>query len=261
MKLSISNIAWGNESDKEMYKYLMDVKFNAIEIAPTRIIKENPYDNLDKARDIANKLNNYYSLEISSMQSIWYGKTGNIFNSDDAEELIKYTKKAIDFANTIRCKNLVFGCPKNRIIPEGKNEDEVLYFFKELGDYAIEKQTVIAIEPNPAIYGTNFINYTKQAFKFVKKIDSNGIKVNVDFGTIVENKERLNEIFENINWVNHIHISEPNLVKIENRKLHKVLYDNLKRLKYNKYVSVEMKNTGDLNNVKDVIKYINGIFR
>lgn len=261
MKLSISNIAWGKEADKEMYEYIMNAKFDAIEIAPTRIIEENPYENIDDAEKFAIELESNYNLKISSMQSIWYGKQGNIFNPNEAENFINYTKKAIDFANRIGCKNLVFGCPKNRMIPEGRQEDDVLYFFKQLGEYANEKQTVLAIEPNPTIYGTNFINYTNQAFEFVKKVDSDGVKVNVDFGTIVQNNEELNGIFENIDLVNHIHISEPNLAKIENRESHKVLCENLERLKYNRYISIEMKNTGDLNIVKDVIKYVNGIFK
>lgn len=261
MKLSISNIAWKKNEDKEMYEYLKNSRFDAIEIAPTRIIEENPYDNIERAEKFANELENNYNLKISSMQSIWYGKQGNIFNQNEAENFIKYTKKAIDFANRIGCKNLVFGCPKNRMIPEGKQEEDVLYFFKQLGEYAKEKQTVLAIEPNPIIYGTNFINYTNQAFEFVKKVDSDGVKVNVDFGTIVQNNEELNGIFENIDLVNHIHISEPNLANIEKRESHKVLCENLKRLKYNRYISIEMKNIGDLDIVKDVIKYVNEIFQ
>ena len=45
-----------------------------------------------------------------------------------------------------------------------------MYFFNILGDYAKLKNTVIALEANPDIYGTNFINTTKEAFSFVKKL-------------------------------------------------------------------------------------------
>lgn len=48
------------------------------------------------------------------MQSIWYGQTGNIFDPVQAEELLDYTAEAFQFAHTINCPSLVFGCPKNR---------------------------------------------------------------------------------------------------------------------------------------------------
>lgn len=260
MKLSVSNIGWNSDNNVEILEYLNEKEFNAIEIAPTILIKENPYDKIEEAKIIVNEIKEKYGLGISSMQSIWYGKQGNIFNKEDAKEFIKYTKKAIDFASAINCKNLVFGCPKNRNIPEDKIEDDIIYFFKELGDYAKEKGTTLSIEPNPTIYGTNFINYTEQAFEFVKKINSEGIKVNVDFGTIIENNEDLNDIFDNIDLVNHIHISEPNLVKIIERKGHIDLFEFLKNKDYNKYISIEMKKTDCVQDIKDSIDYVKKIF-
>jgi len=260
MKLSISNIAWGKENDEEMYEFISKFKFGGIEIAPTRLIEQTPYSYIEKAKQISNDLLEKYNLEISSMQSIWYGQQGNIFNEEDAKRLMEYTKKAIDFAHEINCSNLVFGSPKNRIMPEEKNEGDIIYFFKELGEYAKQNQTVLAIEPNPAIYGTNFINYTIQAIEFAKKVNCEGIKVNVDFGTIIANKEDLNIVFENLDLVNHIHISEPNLSKIQKREEHKKIAEYLKKVNYDKYVSIEMKNTNKLDDVKETIKYVNEIF-
>lgn len=259
MKISISNIAWDKANDEQMYEYISKSKLQGIEIAPTRILEENPYDKIQKAIDFETKMKKQFGLEISSMQSIWYGKQGNIFQ-EEARQLLIYTKKAIDFASNVHCNNLVFGCPKNRNIPENQREEDVLYFFKELGDYAARKGTILAIEPNPTIYGTNFINTTNQAFDFVKKIQSDGLKVNVDFGTILQNQEELNIIFDNMNLVNHIHISEPNLVKIEKREEHKRLAEYLKSIDYQRYVSIEIKKTEEIEEIKKVIEYVVGIF-
>lgn len=260
MKISVSNIGWDKQHDDEMYEYIANSKLNGIEIAPTRIIENRPYEKNEQAIEFAKNMKEKYDLEISSMQSIWYGKQGNIFDEENAKMFIEYTKKAIDFASDIKCKNLVFGCPKNRNMPEGKTTNDILYFFKELGDYAEKKKTIIAIEPNPTIYGTNFLNTTKEAIEFARKIDSKGIKVNVDFGTIVENKESLKTIQNNIDLVNHIHISEPNLEVVKERSKHKELADMLRKLDYKNYVSIEMKNTGDLNDMKTTIEYVKTIF-
>lgn len=260
MKLSISNIAWNETINEEVLSYIKDKGYSAIEIAPTVYIKENPYDNVDEMIKIKEDLKNKYNLEICSMQSIWYGKTGNIFNEKDAQELIEYTKKAIDFASKIKCNNLVFGCPKNRNMKEDNKKEDIIYFFKELGDYADAKNTVLSMEPNPTIYNTNFINTTKEAFEFVKSVNSNGLKVNVDLGTIIENNEDIDIVINNLSLVNHIHISEPYLEKIKERNIHKDLSNKLKNNNYDKYISIEMKQQENIEDIKYVIDYIYNIF-
>ena len=85
MKLSISNIAWSKEQDEQMYEYLHKIGFEAIEIAPTRFIRENPYSHIEKIKRTLEQINSKYNLKVSSMQSIWYGQKGNIFKREDVE--------------------------------------------------------------------------------------------------------------------------------------------------------------------------------
>ena len=165
MKLSISNIAWSAEHDTEMYQYLQEIGFQGLEIAPTRIFPENTYDKSSEAKDWAYQLKENYGLEIPSMQSIWYGHQEKIFGTkEERKVLIDYTKKAVDFAEVIGCKNLVFGNPRNRDTDDiPGNYPIAIDFFREIGDYAAEHNTTIAIEANPPIYNTRFINRTEQA--------------------------------------------------------------------------------------------------
>ena len=44
MRLSISNIGWVSESDEQIYKIMKKLDFQGLEIAPTRIFPESPYD-------------------------------------------------------------------------------------------------------------------------------------------------------------------------------------------------------------------------
>lgn len=261
MKLSISNIAWSVEQDEKIYSLLKANGFTGLEIAPTRIFPKEPYKHLDKAKEWAILLKKQYGLSISSMQSIWYGRSEKIFGTEDERIVLKdYTKQVVDFAAIVGCTNLVFGCPKNRNMSSESNIETAIDFFNNIANYAVQKDVVIALEPNPVIYNTNFINTTKQAFEFVKRIDNPSLLVNIDCGTIIENNENLEIIEENIHLVNHIHISEPNLDVIKKRNLHKELAKLLKKTSYDKFVSIEMKNFDDVEILKQTIEYIKEIF-
>ena len=206
MKLAISNIAWNSNDDLKVYAYLKEKNIKYLEVAPSKIVGDNPYDNVEKLGEEAQTLKEQYDLEIISMQSIWYKVEDNIFASDASfQKLVNYTKKAIDFAASINCPNLVFGCPKNRnMIDKEHDYFKALEFFKELGNYAYDKKVVLAIEPNPVIYNTNFLNYTEEALEFVKKINLPSIKINYDLGTVIYDKESFNILKENMMYIHHI---------------------------------------------------------
>ena len=261
MNLSISNIAWASEYDESMYQFLKDNGYKGLEIAPTRIFPEMPYDHLSEAKDWAQQLKERYGLVVPSMQSIWYGHSEKIFCSkEERRVLLDYTKKAIDFAEVIGCRNLVFGNPKNRDTEDVASVMPIaIDFFKEIGDYAVEHNTVVALEPNPTIYNTRFMNFTEQAVEMAYKANTGGIKVNVDLGTIIYNNEDIDYLKQIPDFINHIHISEPGLNLIENRAVHRKLFDALPSLGYNSFVSIEMGNKGDIDKVKSVIEYVKSL--
>jgi sugar phosphate isomerase/epimerase len=261
MKLSISNIAWSAKHDEEMYAYLKETGFKGLEIAPTRIYPENPYNKLSEAKDWAARLKEVYSLDISSMQSIWFGRDEKLFGTiEERNILIEYTKKAILFAEAVGCSNLVFGCPKNRDVEDvSANYSVAIDFFRELGNFALDHNTVIGLEPNPKIYNTRFINTTEQAFELVSNVQSNGFLVNVDLGAILQNNEEVDIISGNIDLVNHVHISEPYLTVVEQSSLHIILKELLNKYKYNNFVSIEMKNQ-ELSTIKSTVNYVKKVF-
>ena len=257
MKLSISNIAWKSEDDSKVYKLMKKYGYKGLEIAPTRVFPEKPYKKLTEAKIWSKELNKKYGFIISSMQSIWFGRQENIFRTYDEREILKdYTKQAINFAVMIGCKNLVFGCPKNRNLVEGADEEVAIDFFKSLGDYAYNLGTVIGMEANPPIYNTNYINDTKSALNLIQKVNSKGFLLNLDIGTVLQNKESLYEIEGKVKYINHIHISEPGLKIIEKRKIHKQLKEILIDEDYNKYISIEMSKTENLNDLEKIMHYV-----
>ena len=260
MKLSISNIAWDIADNDKVYDLMQKYGYDGLEIAPTKIFPKDPYNNLAEASKWSKKLREQYGFMISSMQSIWYGRTEKIFGTkEERQTLIDYTKKAINFASNIGCKNLVFGCPKNRNIEKESDYLPAVEFFKELGNYAEQKGTCIGMEANPTIYNTNFINDTVSALNLIKDVGSKGFLLNLDVGTMIQNNEECSELIGNVELINHVHISEPYLALIENRGLHKELITILKKENYNKYVSIEMKQQEKINDIEKTLKYIKGI--
>ncbi len=260
IKLSISNIAWASDNDEAVYDYMKKSGFSGLEIAPTRILPDNPYEKLKEAKEFSRKLSENYGLTVCSLQSIWHGRSERIFGkTEERTVLLKYTKKVIDFAEAIGAKNLVFGCPKNRNTDKPEDRIIAVEFFKELGDYAVEHGTVLALEANPIIYGTNFINRTQEAIELIREVDSKGFRLNLDFGTMIYYEENIAVVVSGVELINHVHISEPNLKLIEHRYEHKVLMELLRNAGYKRYVSIEMGKREDIRDILNIIDYITAL--
>ena len=101
------------------------------------------------------------------------------------------------------------------------------------------------IDANPEYYG-----------EFCRKIGSDGVKVNIDFGTILYNKENPHLIKTYKNTVNHIHLSVPNLEYVQKIKEHATLKKVLEKIDYNGYLSIEMKNQNDIEKVQKAVLYL-----
>ncbi len=72
-----------------------------------------------------------------------------MFDPVQAEELLDYTAEAFQFAHTINCPSLVFGCPKNRRLDPPHTAAEGDAFFAKAGALASHYDVVLAIEANP----------------------------------------------------------------------------------------------------------------
>ena len=257
MKLSISNIGWTEENDLAIYKIMKNMGFEGLEIAPTRIFPETPYIKLEEANRWANKLKSENGFVIPSMQSIWYGRNEKLFGTEEERAiLVDYTKKAINFAEVIGCKNLVFGCPRNRNMPEGADENIAIEFFKEVGDYATEHNTVVGMEANPPIYNTNYINDTRAALELIRRVESKGFLLNLVVGTMIYNEECVDLLVGDEHLINHVHISEPYLAPIQKRHLHKELAQLLRNADYQGYVSIEMGKREDVSIIESSMDYV-----
>lgn len=263
MKISICNIAWDSNEDVNVYRLLSEEGIAGIEVAPTILFPTEPYLHIKDALKWKKKLLNDFGLEISSIMSIWYGRGENIFYSrENRTELMEYSKLAIQFAECLGARNVVFGCPKNRngYSRDIRNREVALEFFHSLGEVAEKHNTVIGLEANPTVYHTDFLNTTIDTIKFIETIDSKAVKLNLDVGTIVYNNESLDFIEQGRKIINHVHISEPFLRKIRFHSIHRSLSKFLYSIDYKGYVSIEMERQIDLEDIREVILYMKEVF-
>lgn len=254
MKLSISNIGWESVWDEQVYEEMQRLGYEGLEIAPTRIFGDKPYEDLNRVASWYESINKRFV--ISSMQSILYGVSDSIFQGEEQRNnLTAYIYKAIDFARTLSCGNLVFGCPRNRNGSSGGREIAIS-FFRDIGEYALSQGTVIALEPVPVCYNTDFLNTTKDTVDFIRDVRSDGLKLNFDIGALITSNEDLSVISDNTDIINHVHISEPGLKKIENRSLHTEIRDLLLGSGYNGFLSIEMGKQESVESVIDTLRYV-----
>jgi sugar phosphate isomerase/epimerase len=269
-KLAISNIAWTKEEDAEVYPIIKETGFTGLEIAPSRIW-EDPYEQSDSnLSEFKNELEKN-NIRIVAFQSLLFGHPEfAIFgDKDNRSATMEYLKKNITLAGKLGAKALIFGSPKNRIVGTMAKEEAdsiAMSFFQEIGECAVQNNTCFCIEPNPRIYGGDFILTTNKAIELVKSVNHPGFKLNIDLGTITANNENLEKtIREALPFAGHFHISEPYLEVIErDEEKHKKIKSLLNKYSYTSTLSIEMKsnNTGDSNieNVRKTLVFISNIY-
>jgi sugar phosphate isomerase/epimerase len=255
MKFAVSNIAWAPDQRLAAYAGLQARGVTGLEIAPGLFFDGAkdifvPDDALAQARlaEISEA-----GLTLVSMQSLLFGVEGAaLFGKDDA--LVHFEqgmKRALDLAGRFGIPTVVFGAPKQRIIPEGMDpaqaNDHASEVFHRLSNHAATLGTTIAIEGNPAAYGTNFLTHTEEVVDFVSAMDRPAIRVILDLGA-----QHMNDVFVQTpklighiaHLLSHVHVSEPYLgpAPASTAAISTILAA-LKEAGYSKWISIEMKAT------------------
>lgn len=248
MKLSISNIAWNKEEDRQIAKLLSEFSIQGIDVSPTKIW-DDPLHVSDESILQYQSFWNEKGIQIVALQSLHFGHPEFALFKDQKSRaaFLEHTKRMIELASKLGARALVFGSPKNRCTGnrDPKEVTEIAYdFFSELGEYAQKNNTHLCIEPNPKQYGTDFINTTQEAIALVKKIHCDGFKLNIDTSTLILNNENIDKTLQTaLPFAGHFHISEPQLrlVPGANNNYHSITAQTLKKHHYSGWISIEMR--------------------
>lgn len=253
MIFAASNIAWTPDERLDAYALLAGKGAAGLEIAPALFLHASADPFAPTAAEIAAAKAEIadHGLSLVSMQSLLFGVEGAaMFEGPEARA--RFTagmERAIDLAGALGLRNLVFGSPRQRVRPEGMSPEAAAEtaaaILRPLADRAADKGCVIAMEFNPAAYGTNWLNRSIEALDFAGFADHPAITVNFDVGAM-----HMNEAFDGIEealeaaapLISHLHVSEPLLAPAPARAEDAArVLAALARIGYSRAVSIEMK--------------------
>ena len=259
MRLAISNIAWAPQERGAIYPILAEAGVGGLEIAPKLAFNEAEDPFRPGESEVARFRGEVeaHGLALVSMQSLLFGRPeARLFG--DAEEQAAFEDGlccAIALAERLEIPNLVMGAPVNRAIPprldRAQAEGAAADVFRRLGECARAAGTRLALEPNPAAYGTNFLTTMAETIAFAALVDHEAVSINFDLGALQMNGEAADAAAlyrQGAARVSHVHVSEPNLAPAPGcEAAFGRLAKELKELGYAGWFSIEMRAAGSRN--------------
>jgi sugar phosphate isomerase/epimerase len=224
-RLAVSNIAWPADEWEAAYACLAAHSVRGLEVAPSLAFWQEP-DPFTPSGDAVRAFHARvaaHGLELVSMQSLLYGVLGaSLFgDAEGRRAFVQGLLRAASFAGRVGIPNMVLGAPAARSIPDGMGradaEAVAADVFREIGDACVRAGTLLALEPNDAAYGTNFLVTVREAAAFVRAVGHPAVTLNFDLGTVRMNGQDgiAGELFGEVADVtSHAHLSDAHLAPV-----------------------------------------------
>lgn len=247
MNVAISNIAWRRDEEGAAAELLHGLGVRGVEVAPSKIgpaPAELTNDEIARYRESWNEL----GIEIVSMQALLFGQERlSLFESaEQRSEMQRYLAKIVRLGGALRARALVFGSPKNRrkgSLSDAQARDVAVPFFRALGEVASDAGTCLCIEPNPPVYGCDWITSAAAAMDLVDEVDRTGFGLHVDAAALHMAGEGPDTIRRAGANIRHFHASEPDLAAVRAGTAvdHAGFASALRACAYPRWVSIEMR--------------------
>ena len=259
-KLAISNLAWDRDEDQRVLTLLRKHDIWCIEIACSKIW-DNPIETsaseIKKYRDYWEK----NGIKIVATTSLLFGHPElTIFeNESTRKKTLDYLNKMADVTSELGAGVAMFGSPKNRIkgyLSDSEATKIAADFFGEIAEYCKKYNIYFVIEPNPPIYGGDYILTMQEGVDLAKKVNHPNFGLNLDASTIASSgAEYENDVKIAVPYAYHAHISEPYLKPIPNGETeHEAFAAALKQNGYDKWLSIEMPLKDDVDHLMQIEK-------
>jgi sugar phosphate isomerase/epimerase len=243
---AISNIAWPAQADAEALAQLAALQLQGVELAPAKAFGGWEAITLVRATDYRHRLADL-GLLIPALQAITFGILGARLFGDAAERqrLAHHLAFVAKLGRTMGARTCVFGSPALRDPGELSAQvafDQAVAFFRALGPVFADEDTVLGIEPNPALYGCRFVVRTEEAIALAAAVDHPNIRMHFDVGAAIANDDSDNTIERALTWTTHVHASEIGLVPLGTSGFdHSRISRIMDACGYDGWVSIEMR--------------------
>lgn len=242
MNIGLSNLAWDKEQALYFYKLLNSIGYSYVEGVLTKIA---PWDKLSQSNLNQLKIDlNNNNLNCYSLQSLFFDIPVKSLN--EKENVLNHFKCLIDYSKILGVKILVFGSPNLR--KKDVNYKMSLASLFNYLDLLLDNTNIkVVIEPNCKQYNGDYFYNCSEIVKFIKDNNFKNIRTMIDTHNLLnENLNPIEELEKNINFIEHVHVSENQLKPIENIDFHKDFAKALKKNNYKFNVTYEVKKTDNL---------------
>lgn len=214
MHLSFSNIAWTQDEEAQIADLLAGAGVRLVDIAPGKYFTDPA---AATAADVE-RVRLWWAergFAIAGMQALLFGVGGlNLFGDDGA--MLARLSLLCRLGRDLGAGVLTFGSPRQRDrsgLDDLAAERIAVDFFRRLGEAAERAGVLVCLEPNPVMYGCNFMMRTDEAAAIVRAVDHSAIRLQLDVGAIAANGEDATRtIQDHCALIGHVHASEPGLV-------------------------------------------------
>lgn len=209
-----SNIAWPSDSLDEALALLADLGCAAVEIAPFSVFGR--WQNIDEEAKRLRDAIERRRLVCSALQGILYGVDDiALFGSDQSRSFFEsHMGRVAGLADLLGAKACVFGAPKQRDpgdLPMREAWDIAVTTLRKLGPVFAARDCALAIEANARRYGCRFVTTTAEAVRLVAEVDTRGIALQIDTGTILLEAEPPEVLHLAAPLAVHAHVSDVDL--------------------------------------------------
>ncbi|PZE22258.1 sugar phosphate isomerase/epimerase family protein [Paenibacillus xerothermodurans] len=161
----------------------------------------------------------------------------------DKSRVRNYVAKAADALAKVGASVAVLGSGRSRNIPEGweqaRAENQFVDLLNWIADEFQGTGVTLAIEPLNT-KESNIINSVSEGVYFAKQVNRAAIRGLADFYHMDEEKEPLNTLIENKDWLAHIHLADTGRLSPGTGQYpYDTFVANLKKAGYNGLISVE----------------------
>lgn len=245
----MSNIAFPVGEFDAALVLLAEIGIDAVEIAPHNVFGrwDVPDAEIDALRDrLADR-----GMRCPAFQGIAFNAgAAHLFASPERRDLLfRHLALVARMAGRLGAKACVLGAPRLRDpgdLEPARARAIAIDFLRRLGPIFASEGTVLSFEPNSSHYACRFITTTSEAIELVKDVNTSGVGLQIDTGTVLLEKENPDVLMLAAPYAAHAHVSEPDLVPVGSTDAdHRSLSEALRRSAYAGSLSIEMRETND----------------